>query len=700
MNGYWGGDSHHFDVTQGGSITVNITALTPSGQSLALAALGEWSHIIGVTFVPVLTGGQITFDDNQSGAFTDGSWSGGIIASSHVNVSTAWLAQYGTGLNTYSYQTYIHEIGPCARSGPCGQLQRQRQLSLRALYQNDCWATSVMSYFSQTENTYFAGQGFTENFLLTPMIADVVAVSMLYGLSTTWHSGDNTYAFGSGGAQCIFDAGGTDWLYGTGYSGSQLINLNPGTFSNFQGQVGNVAIALGTVIENAVGGSGNDTMIGNGVANHLEGNAGNDVLDGGAGADTMIGGLGDDKYYIDNGGDVVVEAANEGDDLVFVLGTYTLAQGVSIETLVALNQSSTDPLVLTGNEFGQSLYGNLGDNYLNGGQGNDFLVGLAGNDNLLGGTGADDMQGGTGNDVYYADQAGDRIFETAGQGSDLVVATASYTLTDGAEVETMSVDPNAGSINLTGNEFGQSMYGNAGNNILTGMGGADYLVGGAGNDKYYVDPSDFIGEDVGGGDDTIVVATSYILREGNEIETLVAVNQDRPTRSISPATSSARACTAARATTCSTAAAGNDLSGRARRQRLPARRAWATTICRAARATTSIMSSCRRPDVRECGRGRRPGGLLRQLRARRRARASRRCAAAEGSANINLTGNALGPEHLRQCRQQCPDQRRRRRLHGRRRRQRHVRPHQRPRRSARSPITARAMSSTSASISP
>jgi Ca2+-binding RTX toxin-like protein len=52
------------------------------------------------------------------------------------------------------------------------------------------------------------------------------------------------------------------------------------------------------------------------------------------------------------------------------------------------------------------------------------------------------------------------------------------------------------------------------------------MVGGAGNDVYYVDASDFIGEDVGGGDDTIVVATSYTLREGNEIETLVALNQN------------------------------------------------------------------------------------------------------------------------------------------------------------------------------
>ncbi|HEY6661772.1 MAG TPA: M10 family metallopeptidase C-terminal domain-containing protein [Sphingomicrobium sp.] len=536
---YWGaGQQHHFDVTQGGSISVNITGLTAAGKTLARAALAEWTDIIGVNFVEVTTGGQITFDDNQSGAATDGTWSGGIATSAHVNVSTQWLAQYGTGLNSYSFQTYIHEIGHALGLGHAGYYNGTASYPNDARFQNDAWVTSIMSYFDQNDNTYFAGQGFTSDFVVTPMLADIVAMSQMYGLSTTTRTGNTIYGFNSNAgnavynaaqnpdvAYTIFDSGGTDTLDYSGFGTNQTINLNPETFSNVGPGVGNVAIARGVVIENAIGGSGNDTLYGNAANNVLTGNAGNDTLDGGAGADMMIGGLGDDKYYIADVGDLVVEAANQGDDTTFVLGTYTLAQGVSIETLVALNQASTDPLVLTGNDFGQSLYGNLGNNYLNGGQGNDFLVGLAGNDNLLGGTGADNMQGGVGNDVYYVDQSGDQIFENAGEGDDIAVATASWTLTAGASVETLSADPGAGNINLTGNDLAQSLYGNSGNNVLTGNGGADYMVGGAGNDTYYVDPSDFIAEDVGGGDDSIVIATSYILREGNEIETLVALNQ-------------------------------------------------------------------------------------------------------------------------------------------------------------------------------
>ena len=97
--GYWGGEQQRFNVTQGGTITVNLSALTPAGQTLALAALATWTDIIGVNFSQVATGGQIIFDDNEEGAFSDSIVSGGFITSSRVNVSTEWLADYGSGLN-------------------------------------------------------------------------------------------------------------------------------------------------------------------------------------------------------------------------------------------------------------------------------------------------------------------------------------------------------------------------------------------------------------------------------------------------------------------------------------------------------------------------------------------------------------------------------------------------------------------------
>lgn len=54
-------------------------------------------------------------------------------------------------------------------------------------------------------------------------------------------------------------------------------------------------------IENLVGGSYNDILIGNAGANGLTGGAGNDTLNGGAGADTLAGGVGNDTYVLGRG---------------------------------------------------------------------------------------------------------------------------------------------------------------------------------------------------------------------------------------------------------------------------------------------------------------------------------------------------------------------------------------------------------------
>ncbi|HEX8841755.1 MAG TPA: pre-peptidase C-terminal domain-containing protein, partial [Sphingomicrobium sp.] len=190
-SGYWNGDTHHFDVTQGGTITVNISTLTAAEKVLARAALAEWTDIIGVKFQEVSTGGQIVFDNSEDSsnpgpiAATDANWSFGIISSAHVQISSSWVNTYGTSLNSYSFQTYIHEIGHALGLGHAGNYNGDATYPYDASFQNDAWSTSIMSYFSQHDNSYFAAQGFSEDYAVTPMLADILAMQQLYGLSTT-----------------------------------------------------------------------------------------------------------------------------------------------------------------------------------------------------------------------------------------------------------------------------------------------------------------------------------------------------------------------------------------------------------------------------------------------------------------------------------------------------------------------------------
>ncbi|WP_430450515.1 M10 family metallopeptidase C-terminal domain-containing protein [Rhodophyticola sp.] len=61
-----------------------------------------------------------------------------------------------------------------------------------------------------------------------------------------------------------------------------------GFLSAAEGVAGGYTVAAGVVIENAIGGAGDDALTGNDADNILTGGAGNDTLRGGAGTDTAV----------------------------------------------------------------------------------------------------------------------------------------------------------------------------------------------------------------------------------------------------------------------------------------------------------------------------------------------------------------------------------------------------------------------------
>ncbi|SCX98868.1 calcium-binding protein [Microvirga guangxiensis] len=137
-----------------------------------------------------------------------------------------------------------------------------------------------------------------------------------------------------------------------------------------------ISYTLSADIENLIAdGLAAISLTGNAGNNSITGNAAANVIDGAGGADTMSGGLGNDTYYVDNAGDIIIEAGGDLADQVFTSVTYALGDGV--ENLTA---SGAGSIGLTGNAFNNVIVGNSGANKIYGGLGNDILTGGKGKD--------------------------------------------------------------------------------------------------------------------------------------------------------------------------------------------------------------------------------------------------------------------------------------------------------------------------------
>ena len=142
-----------------------------------------------------------------------------------------------------------------------------------------------------------------------PMVYDIATYHYLYGANSTHNVNNTTYTFDPNTPfiKAIWDAGGVDTLDFNNFSKSQIINLVDGEYSttNFDvnwSLVDNLGIAFNAIIENAIGGSGADSITGNKYKNNIQGNGGNDIIDGGSDFDiaTYSGNFSDYTFTISN----------------------------------------------------------------------------------------------------------------------------------------------------------------------------------------------------------------------------------------------------------------------------------------------------------------------------------------------------------------------------------------------------------------
>lgn len=187
---------------------------------------------------------------------------------------------------------------------------------------------TVMSYSPVAGGT----SGYMSEYPAAPMALDIAALQYLYGASSL-NAGDTVYDLASpqfqSGFHALWDAGGTNTFDASGIGRAVTLDLSEGGRSDVGatvaagafvgGTVVNVtytstlSLAAGTVVQNAVGTSYDDAIIGNGAGNWLRGGAGHDRLEGRGGNDVLMGGAGNDLLDGGDGLDTAVyEAARAG----------------------------------------------------------------------------------------------------------------------------------------------------------------------------------------------------------------------------------------------------------------------------------------------------------------------------------------------------------------------------------------------------
>lgn len=448
-------------------------------------------------------------------------------------------SEFGTGgtsasptPGSWGYLTGIHEVGHALGLKHPHDTDFASSGFGALPVDQDSLEFTVMSYRSYTGASTSTGYtNETFGYPTTPMMLDIQALQKLYRADYTLNDTNTTYSWspttgemsvngvgqGAPGGNRIFltiwDGGGRDGYDMSNYTNGVSVDLNPGKWSvtsetqraildvGFSGSViksrGTVFNALlfnndtASLIEDAVGGAGDDTILGNLADNSLVGGGGADILYGDAGADTLVGDAGADQLY---GSDT----AGTGTDGDLIDG------GGGNDTILGAGGADT-------------ILGGEGDNRIDGGAGNDSITAGTGNDSIFTGDGNNYVDAGDGNNSVIGGTGSDTVL--TGAGNDYVVTDANDSIVTGAGDDTIdtgidndTIDAGAGndSINAGDGEDivqagadNDTIYAGTGNDSIDAGTGDDWVDAGAGNDTVLGGAgNDTI--DGGAGDDLII----------------------------------------------------------------------------------------------------------------------------------------------------------------------------------------------------